>query len=312
MASLPDDECPELLREAKEQKKAADLEERNRLLYVAMTRAKQWLIAGGVERATKSDTPLNWYKSIEDALLTLGATPGEWPPDVLRIQHGDWPGPGSVADASQPIDGIRLPAFLSDDAPETEPPVIPASPSDLGGAKVSGVGASDEGRALLRGRQIHLLLEHLPGQPDPEAMAGRLLAHGPDRAEAHEVDALVRQALANLECHPKLFDGDALAEVDVSAHLPTLDHPISGTVDRLVVRPDRVLAVDFKTNVVVPDCPEDTPEGLLRQMGAYLEALELIYPDREIDVAILWTETCELVSLPHEIVREALARSTKS
>ncbi len=312
LASLPDDECPEPLREAKAQKKAADLEERNRLLYVAMTRAKQWLIAGGVERATKSDTPLNWYKSIEDSMHGLGASPGEWPPDVLRIQHGDWPRPGSVADASRPIDDTRPPGFLCDDAPEPEPPVIPASPSDLGGAKVSGVGASDEGRALLRGRQIHLLLEHLPGQPGPEAMARRLLAHGPDRAEAHEVEGLVRQALANLECHPKLFDGDALAEVDISAHLPTLDHAISGTIDRLVVRPDRVLAVDFKTNVVVPECPEDTPEGLLRQMGAYLEALELVYPDREIDVAILWAETCELVSLPHEIVREALARSTKS
>ena len=181
LASLPDDECPEPLRDAKAQKKAADLEERNRLLYVAMTRAKQWLIAGGVERATKSDTPLNWYKPIEDSMHGLGASPSEWPPDVLRIQHGDWPRPGSVADASRPIDDTRPPGFLCDDAPEPEPPVIPASPSDLGGAKVSGVGASDEGRALLRGRQIHLLLEHLPGQPDPEAMARRLLAHGPDR-----------------------------------------------------------------------------------------------------------------------------------
>ena len=312
LASLPDDECPELLREAKARKKAADIEERNRLLYVAMTRAKQWLIAGGVERAARSDTPLNWYKSIEDALQTLGATPCEWPPDVLRFQHGDWPGPGSVSDASRPVDSGELPGFLSDDAPETDRPVIPASPSGLGGAKVSGGGASDEGSALRRGTQIHLLLEHLPGQPDPEAMARRLLAHGPDRAEADEIDGLVNQALANLERHPELFGEDALAEVDVSAHLPTLDHAISGTIDRLVLRPGSVLAADFKTNAVVPKRAEDTPEGLLRQMGAYLEALELIYPDREIDVAILWTATCELVSLPHAIVREALARSTIS
>ncbi len=312
LPSLPDDECPELLREAKAQKRKADLEERNRLLYVAMTRAKQWLIAGGVERAARSDTPLNWHKSIEDALQSLGAIPCDGPPDVLRLQHGDWPAPGSASDASRPVDGRELPGFLGADAPAAEPPVFPASPSSLGGAKVSGGGASDEGRALRRGRQIHLLLEHLPGQPDPEAMAGRLLAHGPDRAAAREVDGLVRLALANLERHPELFGGDALAEVDVSAHLPTLDHAISGIIDRLIVHPKRVLAADFKTNAVVPERPEDTPEGLLRQMGAYLEALELIYPDREVEVAILWTETCELVSLPHAIVREALARSTIS
>ena len=312
LASLPDDECPELLREAKARQMAADIEERNRLLYVAMTRAKQWLIAGGVERTARSDTPLNWYKSIEDALHALGAVPCEGPPAVLRVQHGDWPGPGSVSDASRPDDGRVLPGFLRNDAPDGERPVLPASPSKLGGAKVSGGGASDEDSALRRGRQIHLLLEHLPGQPDPEAMAGRLLSHGPDRADADEIGRLVKQALANLERHPELFGGNALAEVDVSAHLPTLDHAISGTVDRLVLHPQRVLAADFKTNAVVPARAEDTPEGLLRQMGAYLEALELIYPDREVDVAILWTETCELVSLPHAIVREALARSTIS
>ncbi len=312
LASLPNDECPELLREAKAQKKAADTEERNRLLYVAMTRAKQWLIVGGVERPAKGDTPLNWYKSIEDALQALGAIPCEWPPDVLRLQHGDWPGPRPDSDALEPVAGRELPGFLSDDAPGADRPVIPASPSDLGGAKVSGGGASDEDRALRRGRQIHLLLEHLPGQPDPEAMAGRLLSHGPDRAEEDEIYGLVTQALANLERHPELFCGDALAEVDVSAYLPTLDYAISGTIDRLILRPERVLAADFKTNAVVPERAEDTPEGLLRQMGAYLEALELIYPDREVDVAILWTETCELVSLPHAIVREALARSTIS
>ena len=52
--------------------------------------------------------------------------------------------------------------------------------------------------------------------------------------------------------------------------------------------------------------------GLLRQMGAYLEALEAIYPDRAVEVAILWTENCEIMVLPHAIVREALKRATIS
>ncbi len=312
LPSLPDDECPELLRDAKARRRAEDLEERNRLLYVAMTRAKQWLIVGGIERAGKSDTPLNWHKSVESALQSLGAASCDSPAGVLRLQHGAWPEPGSIADASRAVDDMELPGFLGEVAPEAWRPVAPASPSRLGGAKVLGGDAFDEGRALRRGRQIHLLLEHLPGKLSPEAAAGRLLAHGPDRAGADEIDGLVKQVLANLERHPRIFGADALAEVDVSAHLPTLDHVISGTIDRLLLRPGRVLAVDFKTNAVVPERPEDTPEGLLRQMGAYLEALEHVYPDREIDVAILWTETCRLDPLPHAIVREALARSAIS
>ena len=94
--------------------------------------------------------------------------------------------------------------------------------------------------------------------------------------------------------------------------MPTLNRSLSGTIDRLLITPDRVLAVDFKTNQSVPSTLEETPEGLLRQMGAYLEALEQIYPDRQIDLAILWTATHRLMDIPHGIVRSALARATTS
>jgi ATP-dependent helicase/nuclease subunit A len=41
----------------------------------------------------------------------------------------------------------------------------------------------------------------------------------------------------------------------------------------------------------VPDRPEDVPEGLLRQMGAYAEMLARSIPDRRIGTAILWSRT---------------------
>ena len=59
-----------------------------------------------------------------------------------------------------------------------------------------------------------------------------------------------------------------------------------GRIDRLIVAADRVLAVDFKTNGVVPRPPRTTPEAILRQMGAYAAALGAIYPgprDRDRD-----------------------------
>ena len=58
--------------------------------------------------------------------------------------------------------------------------------------------------------------------------------------------------------------------------------------------------------------PDKTPEGLLRQMGAYLEALEHVYPDKTVEVAILWTATGELMTLEHGIVRAALQRAPTS
>ena len=69
------------------------------------------------------------------------------------------------------------------------------------------------------------------------------------------------------------------------------------------------LAVDFKTNRVVPERHATCPEGLLRQMGAYSHMLTQIYPNHKIQTAILWTVSQELMVLPHDIVTNALWRS---
>jgi len=90
------------------------------------------------------------------------------------------------------------------------------------------------------------------------------------------------------------------------------DRAMKGTIDRLIVGPDRVLAVDYKSNALVPGIVLDVPDGLLRQMGAYHAALSQIYPDRRIEVALLWTRTAQLMPLDAEIVRAALDQTTLS
>ena len=82
-----------------------------------------------------------------------------------------------------------------------------------------------------------------------------------------------------------------------------------GVVDRLIVSETEVHVIDFKSNATVPDRAEDCPEGLLRQMGAYAQALAQIYPDHGIRTAILWTRTASLMWLPHDLVTDALART---
>ena len=83
----------------------------------------------------------------------------------------------------------------------------------------------------------------------------------------------------------------------------------SALTDRLIVTPERVLAVDFKSNRVVPDRPEDTPEGLLRQMGAYAAALKQVYPDRQVDIALLWTRDARLMEVPCDLAMAAMRRA---
>ena len=92
-----------------------------------------------------------------------------------------------------------------------------------------------------------------------------------------------------------LFAADALTEVSVTAELD--GQRLLGTIDRLIVGPDHVLAIDYKSNALVPATVAELPEGLRRQMRAYGVALAQIYPDRRIDCAILWTKPARLMPL---------------
>jgi ATP-dependent helicase/nuclease subunit A len=80
---------------------------------------------------------------------------------------------------------------------------------------------------------------------------------------------------------------------------------VIGKIDRLIVNENHVLAVDFKSNVVVPKNLKEVPKALLAQMGAYQESLRVIFPDKEIQTAILWTENEFLQELDPTSVKEA-------
>jgi ATP-dependent helicase/nuclease subunit A len=124
--------------------------------------------------------------------------------------------------------------------------------------------------------------------------------------EAADREELLSEASTVLE-NPALasiFAPETLAEVPITAQLG--EQRLYGIIDRLIVTPERVLAVDFKSNAQVPESARHCPKGLLRQMAAYGHALTQIYPGRQIETALLWTRTASLMSLPHDLVTDAL------
>jgi ATP-dependent helicase/nuclease subunit A len=165
---------------------------------------------------------------------------------------------------------------------------------------------SDAEMAKNRGTALHLLLEYLPksNRADWPEIAARLIPDANQRADIYaEAEAvLTSDALAHI------FVSEALTEVAFTADL--LGQRALGTIDRLIITPDHVLAIDFKSNYRTPARPQDTPEGILRQMAAYAEALGQIYPNRRIETAILWTRTATLMPLPPDILSAALSRTT--
>ncbi len=301
--------APPAFKKAEDDRRALVRAESRRLLYVALTRAESWLIVCGA--GTLGTSGESWHELVAEAMTGLGATPEPGPPegDKLTLSHLWAAAPAAAlppAPSAAPLpDWTRRPARVPATAAR------PVSPSGLGGAHVlpgDNAGALTEDEAKARGTALHRLLEHLHGRPaaDRPALAARLL---PDRTD---VLALLAEAEAVLDA-PGLgfvFGPDSLAEVAVTAALDALGGTrILGRLDRLVVGPDRILAVDFKSNAAVPPTPEAIPEGILRQMAAYRAALAQIWPDRRIETAILWTRTATLMPIPDPVLTAALARA---
>ncbi|SFR01186.1 double-strand break repair helicase AddA [Poseidonocella sedimentorum] len=307
-------EAPPALKARADDARSRAEDERQRLLYVAMTRAEKWLIVAAAGET--GDAGQSWYGQVEQAMQALGTTPlVATGATVQRYQSGEWAAPPLVSPQTATTLAPELPDWIKARAASPERAAPTLSPSDLGGAKaLAGEAGAAEADALARGTLIHLLLEHLPALPAQgrRAAAHRLAGLQAPEAAAAVVDeaiAVSERVLAAPDLSP-LFAPSALTEAPITATLPALGNArIHGSIDRLVLDGGRILAVDFKTNRVVPDSARTCPEGLLRQMGAYLHALTAIYPGRDIDVAILWTETATLMQLPHDLVTEALGRA---
>lgn len=289
----------------------AEMEERTRLLYVAMTRAEQWLILCAAGDVGKPDAQ-SWYRICEAAMGTSVGMSLETPTGSgSRIQTGVWPAPSENPAEEQSSTPGALPNWAVTQATMPKPAPKAISPSDLGGAKMlSGeVAEGNPQDPLKRGRQIHLLLEHLPAQPEDHwpKITAFLLGQGEDQASAAEQKDLLAEAHAVLT-DPKLaplFSGPDLAEVPITATLDKFPgRVLHGIIDRLIIRDDEVLAVDFKTNRIVPKTEAETPDGLLAQLGAYRAVLRQIYPDRNVSTAILWTQSRVLMRFTNSLVDE--------
>lgn len=326
MWALPQAQRPPAMEARAATRRQQRREESLRLLYVALTRARSMLIvAAAGETKTKlkdgnKEVPkplidLCWYRLVERALCRLNPVDlgesgrvhlyGRFPPALGALA----PAPGA---ASGGLPDLPDWARGAHSAPGQPAPLL--SPSALGGAKVLPGEADEEAEsaegeaARRRGTAIHRLLEHLPGAApsDWPALAAALLPQDDLRAAAlAEVTRVLQEpALA------PLFAPGALCEVPITGALG--GRRFLGTIDRLIIEPEEVTLIDFKSNRQVPANAGEVPEGILRQMGAYAHLLAQVYPGRRVRAAILWTASASLMPLDPEIVRQALDRATIS
>ena len=285
-----------------------EMREYRRLLYVATTRAREWLILTGYE-TRNGPRPESWYELIHAARPSWREE--QIDNETVLALGAPLPGRGErVIEAES--QRAALPGFLSRAAP-TEPDVRIVRPSDAVEAKqpapVSPI--EDDGARFRRGLLIHALLARLPdlaeSEREPRALA-YLKREGIDEADAKAIVAECFDVLRHAEFSP-LFTATSRAEVGVTALLPEFGNlRVSGQIDRLAVTDDAVLIADFKTNRPPPKTPEDTPAVYLAQMALYRAALARIYPGKRINCALIWTVGPRLMKLPAALLDAEIAK----
>ncbi len=295
-------------------------DEYRRLLYVAMTRAKERLVIAGTQGRNKIPDGC-WYQIVDDALkgdcVSEPADDGDG--EVLRFHKRTSP-PEKIerTPTSAATTPTSIPSWLRSNASSDITGVRTITPSSAEDEAARPPASGGRAAALLHGSLTHRLLQSLPDIPaerrrtvaeDYLARAGKELDQERRKKIAEEVLVLLAH-----ETFSDLFAPGSRAEVPIVGRLilggETLR--VSGQIDRLVVTQKSVLIADFKTNRPAPPRIEDVPPVYVRQLALYRAVLTKLYPDKRVRAALIWTEVPDLMELSGEALDAALARVTSA
>jgi ATP-dependent helicase/nuclease subunit A len=286
--------------------KARQAAERWRLLYVAMTRARDRLyVAGWAKKRGGADG--SWHDVIGRALRQIGDVE-EAGDRVVRLTRGI-AGSEARPSAAPPRRPAPPPDWL-ERPPPAEPRIaqlVQPSRDEAVAVPASSPLAASAGQARLFGTALHRLLHELAAQPVTvrDAVLERRLAGWPGLDEASRTE-LTRQVSAVLEL-PELapaFAPGSRAEQPIVGRLGGL--VIAGQIDRFAITDAAIYLVDFKSNRLPPASPETAPVAYLRQLAAYAALLQALYPGRAARAGLVWTAVPTLMVIPETLLRAHL------
>ena len=271
-----------------EQLMAAQAEEARRedanLLYVAMTRARQYLFISGTESARNSDT--GWYSLVRAAAQNWPTGTGGNP----CIETGTPPVPSPRTETATP--GVDIDPRLSGRI------AVPDVCRQIAPSHTAQAGTWEDGDAdgRERGRAIHLMLEHLARHPGTDEIVlfhsvSGALQRDPGTAELKDWWQEALQTY-RLPAFAELFDPQRLEQAwsEIPVQYLEGDQLVYGIIDRLVLQPGRALVIDYKTHrSASPGTIPALVSHYREQMRLYAEAVKRLWPDRSIETRLLFT-----------------------
>lgn len=310
---------PNVLAQVQADQRRAQIEEYNRLLYVALTRAEDEILICGAagHRAIPSEC---WYEAVKAGFTRLPARreengglvhdcPQDAPPDgVSEAREKQTAIPPAWAGSAP--DWRAAPAPKEQAGPER---IVPsrvteeASRAALAVSPLAGpqAPAARRAAAMARGTAVHALLQHLPNLPD-SAREGAALAYLSTQpalaAEAGEICVSVLKIMHDPALEP-LFGPGSGAEMPLAGIVSGRE--VGGVADRVYAGPEEIIVADYKTDRNPPLDPSGIPEKYLLQLAAYRGVLRQIHPRKPVRCVLIWTARAAAMAVPDILLDKA-------
>ncbi|MDH5218795.1 MAG: UvrD-helicase domain-containing protein, partial [Gammaproteobacteria bacterium] len=251
-------------------------QEDQNLLYVALTRARQHLYVSGC-RPNRNPEKLGWYGQLEQR---FDATP--------VIETNQMPSEYTGKE-KPPVEDLVIDPRMSQAFAKPEKRTDASPSQQLEDSEYHDEQGRNRGIAIHR--MIELLTETAPIEKhDVLIQTGSELGLPVDNKMLTECFDEALSTVQNDE-FSEFFDSTNYLEAfnELPLQFKQGTHWINGIIDRLIVKDERVIILDYKTHRIKGgEIPQKTEE-YRGQMQSYRRGIEQLWPDKKIDTVLLFT-----------------------
>ena len=264
-------------------------DERKRLLYVAMTRARDELYIGGSLGKRAKLPEDSWYDLVEKG---LGQAMAEHALRDVADPHFERPirrfGDEPQWQARDAAEGRAATLGVPDWARRAAPDAVAGEKWEAVTRVAARSSMIYDREAARKGTALHRVLELSKAGDTAEVLARRLIRQKLDPALAVSLHAiLAAPGMAGF------FADGARSEAAIAGTLEGVG-VVQGRLDRLRISADEIWLLDFKTG----QRGGPAHESHIRQMAQYSALLAQAFPNRKVTAALLWTQDMVLENLP--------------
>jgi len=298
-SKLQDSVTKSLTQKLKEAQKKEDAN----LLYVAITRARQYLFISGCQPDRGPFT--NWYQPVFNALQTLT---GKTDDELLSYTSGEQQQCDSHPEknTNTDVNTFEIDTALTQKITIPLMPQAMIAPSKAEQSTADLITHTDQnkttGTAQQRGIAIHRMLELLCIEENisDENLLEKLQFEMKIESELLQDWLSIAKNNYQLSDLQMIFNPQSALQIfnECPIQYNHNEHLVYGIIDRLIITQNKVMIVDYKTHqhATAENLAEITQE-YQQQMQLYADGIKALWPEKKIDVFLLFTECSELYAI---------------